>query len=41
VYSPYGIGAGLDGIRTYGARALEPDDAKRLATNILLYGLTY
>ena len=40
VYSPYGIGAGLDGIRTYGARALEPDDAKRLATNILLYGLS-
>jgi hypothetical protein len=30
----------LDGIRTYGARALEPDDAKRLATNILLYGLS-
>ena len=40
VYSPYGIGAGLDGIRTYGARALEPDDAKRLATNILLYALS-
>jgi len=40
VYSPYGIGAGLDGIRTYGARCLAPADAKRLAANILLYALT-
>ena len=37
VYSPYGLAPGLDGIRTYGARALAPDDARRLATNILLY----
>jgi len=40
IYSPYGISVGLDGIRTYGARALEPDDAKHLATNIPLYGLS-
>jgi len=40
IYSPYGIGVGLDGLRTWGARCLEPDDAKRLATNILLYALS-
>ncbi|MBE3123531.1 MAG: DUF4159 domain-containing protein, partial [Planctomycetes bacterium] len=39
VHSPYGIAAGLDGIRTYGARTLAPADARRLATNILLYAL--
>lgn len=41
VYSPYGIGVGLDGIRTWGARALEPDSAHRVATNIVLYALTH
>jgi hypothetical protein len=40
VYSPYGISCGLDGITTWGARAYAPDDAKRLAANIILYGLT-
>jgi hypothetical protein len=38
VYSPYGLAPGLDGIKTYGARALSPEDARRVATNILLYG---
>ncbi len=41
VYSPYALGPGLDGICTWGARAVAPDDARRLAVNILLYGLTY
>lgn len=41
IYSPYGIGAGLDGLRTFGSRCLAPEDAKRLAANILLYALTY
>jgi hypothetical protein len=41
VYSPYGIGPGLDGLRTPGSRTLAPDDAKRVATNILLYALTF
>ena len=39
VHSPYGIAAGLDGIRTYGARTLSPGDARQLAANILLYAL--
>ena len=37
VYSPYGLAPGLDGIKTYGARTLEPEDARRLAVNVLLY----
>ena len=37
VYSPYGLAPGLDGIKTYGARTLAPEDAHRLALNILLY----
>jgi hypothetical protein len=37
VYSPYGLAAGLDGLKTYGARTVAPEDARRLATNILLY----
>ena len=41
VYSPYGLSTGLDGIRTYGARSLSPDDANRVATNILLYIFNY
>jgi hypothetical protein len=39
IYSPYGISCGLDGIRTWGARAYSPEDAKRVATNIVLYAL--
>ncbi|MBM4017194.1 MAG: DUF4159 domain-containing protein [Planctomycetes bacterium] len=41
IYSPYGMACGLDGLRTYGARALAPADARRLATNILLYALAF
>jgi hypothetical protein len=37
VYSPYGLAVGLDGMKTYGARTLSPDDAHRLAVSILLY----
>jgi len=40
VYSPYGLSCGLDGLKTWGARAYAPDDAKRLAANIILYALT-
>jgi len=40
VYSPYGLSCGLDGIKTWSARALAPDDARRLAANIILYALT-
>ena len=39
IYSPYGISCGLDGIRTWGARAYSPEDAKRVAANIILYAL--
>jgi len=39
VYSPYGLADGLDGLRTYGARTVAPADARRLAVNIVLYGL--
>jgi len=41
IYSPYGIGAGLDGFKTCGSRCLAPEDARRLAENILLYALTF
>jgi len=40
VYSPYGLACGLDGLTTHGARALVPDDARRLAINILLHVFT-
>lgn len=39
VYSPYGLADGMDDLRTYGARTVAPPDARRLALNILLYGL--
>lgn len=39
VYSPYGLATGLDGLKTWGARSLAPDDARRLAVNIVLYAL--
>jgi hypothetical protein len=41
VYSPYGLACGLDGMKTYGARTYSPGDAKRLAINILLFGLAF
>ena len=40
VYSPYGLADGMDGIKTFGARTLAPDDARQLAINILLYAKT-
>jgi hypothetical protein len=36
VYSPYGLAVGMDGLKAYGARTYAPDDARRLAENILL-----
>jgi hypothetical protein len=40
-YSPYGLASGLDGMKTYGARTYSPADARRLAINILLFGLAF
>jgi hypothetical protein len=40
-YSPYGLACGLDGMKTYGARTYAPADARRLAVNILLFGLAF
>jgi hypothetical protein len=37
VYSPYGLAVGMDGQKAWAARTLVPDDARRLATNIMLY----
>ncbi|UCD30501.1 MAG: DUF4159 domain-containing protein [Planctomycetota bacterium] len=41
VYSPYGIGCGLDGHVCVACRGIVPDDAKKLAANIILYALSY
>ncbi|MHC4444294.1 MAG: DUF4159 domain-containing protein [Planctomycetota bacterium] len=41
VYSPYGIGCGVDGHVCVACRALVPTDAKKLAGNIILYALSY
>jgi len=41
VYSPYGIGCGLDGHVCVACRGLVPDDARKLAGNIILYALSY
>jgi hypothetical protein len=41
IYSPYAIGPGLDRIATWQARGYQPEDAHRLAVNILLYALRY
>lgn len=41
IYSPYGIGCGIDGHACFACRGLVPDDAKRLAGNIILYALSY
>jgi hypothetical protein len=37
VYSPYGLAVGMDGLKSYGARTLSPEDARQLAINIMLY----
>lgn len=41
VYSPYSIGCGLDGHVCYNCRGYLDEDARRLATNIILYALTH
>ena len=41
VYSPYSIGCGLDGHVCYNCKGYLDEDARKLATNILLYTLTH
>ncbi len=41
VYSRYAIGPGLDGMATFQSRGYAPEDARRLAVNILLYALNF
>jgi hypothetical protein len=41
VYSPYAIGCGLDGHVCYNCRGLLDEDARKLATNVVLYALTH
>jgi hypothetical protein len=41
VYSPYSIACGLDGHECHDCRGLMPQDARRLAANIVLYALTH
>ncbi len=40
VYSPYALGCGLDGHACYNCRGVLDDDARKLATNIVLFALT-
>ncbi|MCA9244880.1 MAG: DUF4159 domain-containing protein [Phycisphaerales bacterium] len=40
VYSPYGLGCGLDGHACYNCRGILEADARRMATNVVLYALT-
>ncbi len=41
VYSPMGIGCGLDGHECYECRGLVAEDARRIAANVVLYALTH
>jgi len=41
VYSPYALGCGLDGHKSYACRGLLDDDARRVAMNIVLFALTH
>jgi hypothetical protein len=41
VYSPYGIGCGLEGHKCYRCLGYEPRDAEHVAINIVLYALSY
>lgn len=41
VYSPYGLGCGVDGHQCYACRGLVSEDALKLAGNIVLYALSY
>ncbi len=40
VYSPHGIGCGLDGHACPNCRGLERDDARKLAANVVLWAMT-
>src|SRR6185503_8415567 len=39
VFSPYGIGCGLEDHQCFNCRGVSPEDARKLATNIILYAL--
>ncbi len=41
VYSPYGIGCGIDGHACFSCRGVEPEDAVKIAANVMLYALSY
>ena len=41
IYSPYSIDCGLDGHKCFACRGLVPQDAVKLASNIVLYALSY
>lgn len=41
IFSPYGIGCGVDGHTCYACRGLINEDALKLAGNIVLYALSY
>ncbi len=41
VYSPFSIDCGLDGHRCFACRGLAPEDARRVAGNVILYALSY
>lgn len=40
VFSPYGLGCGLEDHKCYNCRGVAPTDSKRLAANIVLYALS-
>jgi hypothetical protein len=41
VYSRYSLDCGMDGHKCFACRGLEPDDARRMAANAVLYALSY
>jgi len=41
LYSPYALAPGLDGIQPYHARGYAPEDARRIALNVVLYALKF
>ncbi len=41
VYSPFGIGCGLEGHQCHHCRGYVEEDARRVAVNVLLYALSY
>lgn len=40
IFSHLGVTCGLEGLPTYGCAGFAPDDARRLAANVILYALT-